>query len=492
MGQDIERQRFEPEEFAEFAERLEQNLDLLEHTIAKPGFGAGDSSIGAEVEMYLIDDEANPVPKNLDVIRDAHDDRLTIELNRFNLEFNSSPVATEGEPFSALRTEFEEGLRGLRTSAQSHGADINLVGILPTLRIQDLGRDAITDLTRYHALAHYLRVNRGAPFQVHIDGSEPLHLQSNDISPEGASTSFQIHLRVECDAFARTYNAAQLATGPVLAASGNSPFFLGHLLWEETRIALFQQTVDARIEDLKDWHSPARVTFGHGWVRSGIADLFREACALYPVLLPVLSDDEDSGEAPALRELRLHNGTIWRWNRGIYDPVGGGHLRVELRALPAGPTVVDMLANAAFIVGLTQWLSNSADRLVDAMPFEYACWNFYKAAQKGLDARLLWPSSRAPSPKEHRADELVLELLERAADGLAQLKVDSSDSDPLLEVISRRVKSKQTGARWQSQTVLADPASRDQSLTNMLLQYQEYSRSGVPVSDWPTPKAATS
>jgi hypothetical protein len=314
VGIDITKSEFSDEDFERFRSRLDAELRHLEELVAAPGFGQGPVSLGAEVEMYLADAEGQVVPKNMEVISKANDPRLTIELNRFNLEFNSSPTDAKGTPFKRLGDELREGLQNVQTAAKLHGGEVTLIGILPTLRVQDLGRDAITDLPRYHALANGLRKRRGAAFKIQIDGREPLHLLSDDISPEGASTSFQVHLRVAPENFNALFNAIQLTTAPVLAASGNSPFFLGHCLSEETRIALFRQTVDSRIENRQDWRSPGRVTFGHGWLHGGITELFRESCALHRPLLPCLDDEAELGDFSALRH---HKGTVWRWNRGI-------------------------------------------------------------------------------------------------------------------------------------------------------------------------------
>ena len=148
-----------------------------------------------------------------------------------------------------------------------------------------------------------------------------------------------------------------MLTAPVLAASGNSPTFLGHRLWHETRVALFKQAGDDRPPDrTPSGGMPPRVGFGNGWVREGALELFCESVALHEPLLPVCGGENPracarAGGIPRLDELRLHHGTVWKWNRPVYDPAYGGHLRIELRALPSGPTLCDMLANAAFLVG---------------------------------------------------------------------------------------------------------------------------------------------
>ena len=241
-----------------------------------------------------------------------------------------------------------------------------MVGILPTLRAEDLQLAALSDAARYRALNNGLRRLRQEPFRIRIDGADPLELAADDVGLEGANTSFQVHLRVDPDRFADHFNAAQLATGPVLAVAGNSPTFLGHRLWEETRVALFKQAVDDRDAAGRSSRRVSRVAFGTGWIATGAMELLEESVRLHEPVLPVLGAERPlerlaAGRVPALDELRLHQSTVWRWNRAIYDPAGGGHLRIELRALPAGPTVVDMLANAAFLLGLTLALAPDAD-----------------------------------------------------------------------------------------------------------------------------------
>jgi hypothetical protein len=342
VGTAIDRVEYSDEERARFAARLSASLEALEAVLARPGFGAGEATLGAELELFLIDGRARPLPRNRAVLRHTTDERLTVELDRFNLECNLRPCSLAGTPFRALEREIESGLAEARRAAASQGGRIVPIGILPTLEAADLDGSAITNLPRYRALSLRLRALKQAPFEIQIDGEEPLALSCDDVALEGATTSFQVHLRVPALAFADVFNAAQLATAPALAVAGNSPLFLGRRLWEETRIVLFTQATDARPEPSgEDWRPPSRVSFGRGWVRQGALELFREVVALHPPLLPVL-DEEDpleavrAGRVPRLPELRLHNGTVWSWNRAVYDPAGGGHLRVELRALPAG------------------------------------------------------------------------------------------------------------------------------------------------------------
>jgi gamma-glutamyl:cysteine ligase YbdK (ATP-grasp superfamily) len=494
MGLAIQQEEFRPEDYTRFSQRLAEDLEALRALLARPGFGAGPCTIGAELELYLVDKEGFPLPINRQVLGQTVDPRVTLELDRFNLEVNLRPGPLAGRPFSGLRAEFEDTLREVRRAAATQGARVAVIGILPTLREVDLGREALTGLPRYRALSAAIRRRRAAPFQVDISGEESLALTWDDVTLEGANTSLQYHLRVAPGDFARLYNAAQLATAPVLAVAGNSPVFLGRKLWDETRVALFRQAVDDRGEPGEQgFRQPhARVSFGHGWVREGAYELFAEAVALHPPLLPVLSPESPleraaAGGLPDLGELRLHQGTVWSWNRAIYDPKDSGHLRIELRSLPAGPTVVDMVANGAFLLGLTLGLAERVDALLPALPFLHACGNFLRAAREGLDAELMWPADEAPSPRPATALELVPRLLPVARRGLLLAGVDAAEADAMLGIIEQRVAKRTTGARWQRQVLsrLEARMPRQDALAAMLERYLTHAESGAPVHTWP-------
>ncbi len=486
---------------------MERCLDALGLLLRKPGFGVGDSTIGAELELFLVDRHGHSLPENQAVLDQAADQRVTLELDRFNLELNPSPSFLDGRPFSGLGQEMRGALERVRLAAAAHGGRVAMVGILPTLGTEDLHRSAITDSYRYRALNHGIQRLRQEPFRVEIAGpdGDMVAIQRDDVVLEGANTSFQVHLRVAPERYARAYNAAQLATAPVLAVAGNSPFFLGRRLWEETRIALFEQAVDDRDEAGRG-RLAARVAFGHGWVRDGALELFEESVRLHDPLLPVLADEDPldqlaAGGLPELEELRLHQSTVWRWNRAIYDAGYGGHLRIEMRALPAGPTIVDMLANAAFHVGVALAVAPSAAEWTTTLPFARANANFYQAARHGLDAEVDWPDGLARSwdgagqpsepaqPRRVGAAELVRRLVPQARRGLEHAGVAGDEVEHLLAVVDQRAASGQTGAVWQRRTLAAlEPRlGRERGLAAMLERYLELSHSDQPVHTWPLP-----
>lgn len=496
MGTEITREEFGEADYALFRKRLEDNLSELGRVLDRPGFGVGPVTIGAELELFLVDGTGQPLPLNHAVCAEAADPRITVEVDRFNLELNSTPVPLTGpdsRPFTVLGDELGLLLARADAAARIHQGRIALIGVLPTLTLAHLEAGVVTDAVRYRALGRGLQRLRQGPIQIRIAGEEPLELTSEHIALEGANTSFQLHLRVAPPDFTRVYNAAQLATAPVLAAAGNSPTFLGYRLWEETRIALFSQSVEDR-DTRGPRRRPSRSALGTGWLRGGALELFAESVRLYEPLLPWMSGPVglttgDQHAVPPLDELRLHQGTVWRWNRAVYDPAAGGHLRIEMRALPAGPTVTDMLANAAFLIGLTLWLADQDQRWTYALPFERAGHGFYRAAQHGLSAELSWPTGRRDQVRTLPAADLVAELLPAARQGLVGSGVAAAEADRLLEVIGARTATGQTGAAWQRAALAASRRgrTREQALAAMLEAYLSHAATGQPVHTWATP-----
>jgi hypothetical protein len=497
MGTDIDQEAFDERDYPRFAERLEEGLSALGQLLDRPGFGAGPATVGAELELFLVDGTARPLPRNQDVCAAVADPRVTVELNRFNLELNASPVLLAGRPFAALGGELNVLLDHVAGAAKDHAGRLALIGILPTLSQADLGPGMMTDTRRYRALNAGLRRLRRDAFPIRVSGADPLELASEDVTLEGANSSFQIHLRVDPAAFTRTYNAVQLAMAPALAVAGNSPTFLGHRLWEETRVAVFKQAVDDR-QRSGPRRQLARTALGTGWLRGGPLELFTESVRLHRPLLPACSQAPPPGgpgqpgaspgqQAPPLNELRLHQGTVWRWNRAIYDPASGGHLRIEMRALPSGPTMIDMLANAAFLIGLTLWLAGQDPQWTYALPFERADHGFYQAAKYGLSARLSWPAGHRDQVRALPAAKLVAELVPPARQGLLQAGVAEAEADTLLGVISARAACGQTGAAWQRATLAAAERRHDRqrALAVMLDRYLQCAETGLPVHTWP-------
>ncbi|MGH1462960.1 MAG: glutamate-cysteine ligase family protein [Neptuniibacter sp.] len=492
MGQEIDTEDFTSRDYEDFRLRLLENLKGLKTLLAKPGFGEGPSSIGAELELYLIDKNARPLSLNREVLSRCGHKQLALELNRFNLEYNLAPVEAAGNPFSQLEEEMVYAIQLVNEQLGHENGSALPIGILPTLKRSDFGLHAMTDESRFYALTKALQTLRGRMFCIHIDGDQPISLRSHDVTLEGANCSMQVHFRVEPSRFADTFNALQFVTPVVVALGANSPFMLGHKLWHETRIPLFRQAIDGRTHEECERSLPSRVDFGNGWVREGAYELFAEAVHLYEPILPVVGKENieeliKQGKMPVLNELRLHTGTIWPWNRAVYDANDGGHLRVEMRALPSGPTPCDMIANTAFALGVAKGLQDKMEEIIPALPFATQATNFYLAAEKGIKAELMWPDLSKPGGLVKRnITEIASELLDIAFEGLRQLGVKDSEAVKYLNIIKIRIEKGMSGAIWQRQEYQKQLKTKSESaaLTAMVQRYMHHSALNIPVAEW--------
>jgi gamma-glutamylcysteine synthetase len=470
MGQEITRTDFSEQDFARFATCLAEETGLAGRWLAEGRFQGDAHVAGFELEAWLLDHNAFPLPANEAYLARLADPLVVPELSRFNVELNGTPQALAGR---ALRRMEEELARTwhecLRVAHELEGTLI-MIGILPTVRQRDLTLANVSPLNRYYALnQELLRRRQFRPLQLDIQGREHLRITHEDVMLEAATTSFQVHLQAPAADVCRCYNASVILSAPLVALAANSPFLFARDLWDETRIALFEQAVDSGEGGL-DAH---RVTFGSGYLDGDPVACYRENLERYPVLLPILYAD---GRA-LLRHLRLHNGTIWRWNRLLVGFEGGRpHLRVEQRVMPAGPTIRDMIANAAVYLGAARFLAALEAGPEADLPFELARANFYAAARDGLAARIVWLDGRPAQV----ADVLLDEILPMARAGLRQLGVDEDDIDLYLDVAAARVRTGQNGARWQR--AHAQRYGRD--LFRLTADYLERQRSGRPVHEW--------
>jgi hypothetical protein len=475
----------------DYRRKVQLSLDVFETMLAQSSFDFERPLTGMEIECNLVDENYQPAMANRQVLAAIADPSFQTELGAYNIEFNVPPRPLPGESALELEAEVRASLNAAETKANEHGAHIVMIGILPTLMPEHLTGAWMSESTRYRALNDSIFTARGEDIAIDITGQEPLSLQTGSIAPESACTSMQLHLQVSPADFADNWNAAQVLAGPQLALGANSPYFLGHQLWAETRIELFTQATDTRPDELKAQGVRPRVWFGERWITS-IFDLFEENVRYFPSLLPELSEEDPAvelaaGRTPTLPELRLHNGTIYRWNRPVYDVVNGRpHLRVENRVLPAGPTVVDMMANSAFYYGLLRTLSEADRPIWSELSFPAAEHNFLAAAQHGIDARLYWPGLG-----EVTSAELVLrKLLPMAHDGLCSWGVAAEVRDRFLGVIEGRAKTGRNGAAWQVATVGAlqqRGLDRPRALAEMLRLYCERMHSNEPVHTWDGP-----
>jgi hypothetical protein len=488
MGQDVESRQFTREDRQRYREKVRRCLDVFARMLAESRFDTERRTMGLEIELNLTDESGDPAMVNTKVLDLIADPDFQTELAQFNIEVNVAPRRLSGSVFADLEPAVRKSLNHADKVAGEAGADVVMTGILPTLRAEHLTEHTLSANPRYRLINEQVFAARGEDLQIAIDGVERLSTYADTIAPEAACTSVQLHLQVNPESFAAHWNASQAIAGVQLAMGANSPFFFGKELWRETRIALFEQATDTRSDELKAQGVRPRVWFGERWITS-IFDLFEENVRYFPSLLPIVDDEDpvavlERGDVPQLGELRLHNGTIYRWNRPIYDVVRDKpHLRVENRCLPAGPTVVDVLANAAFYYGVVKVLAEADRPVWSQMSFSAAEENFHNGARHGIDAKIYWPGVG-----EVPATELVLRrLLPMAHEGLQQWGVDDADRERLLGIIEGRCLSGRNGAQWQVAEFRRryDDRDRPEALRDMMRAYIEHMHANEPVHTWP-------
>jgi len=471
-----------------FMKALLDDLRALEQMLETGMVESGVRRIGAEQEMFLVDANLGPAAVAEEVLGRVNDSRFVAEIARFNLEANLTPLVLGGRCFRRMEEELTEVLGLARLGARECGADVLLGGILPTLAMSDLGLKNLTPRPRYLELNRVISQLRGGTFSAHIKGADELQVTHDNILMDACNASFQVHLQVDPQDFACAYNLAQVITAPVLAAAVNSPLLLGRRLWQETRVALFQHSNDARTSAQQARSQPPRVGFGEGWLTQSVIELFRRQIARFRVIVTA-EPDEDSlavlarGLVPGLSALRLHNGTVWPWNRACYGiSEGRPHLRIENRALPGGPTILDEVANAAFFTGLMTALPGEYGEVSKSMTFDDAATNFFAAARYGLGSRLTWVDG-----KRHIAPALILDhLLPLARAGLKQAGVEGTDIDRYLGTIEERVRVGQTGAQWmlKSLAAMGDEGTSDMRQRKLAAAMLERQQSDAPVHRW--------
>src|SRR3954447_5021943 len=489
MGTEVDLQEFSRADRTRHREKVRRCLDVFARMLRESYFDIEDPMTGMEIEFNLVDDEGHPSLKSAEALEAIANPSFQTELAQFNLEINVRPRRLGARGVSGFEDDLRSSLNHAEAKSNEVRAHMVMIGILPTLEDGHLSPSNVSPNPRYKLLSDQILAARGEDLVIDINGPERLQTTSDSIMPEAACTSTQLHTQVSPDNFAAYWNASQAISGIQLAIGANSPYLLGKQLWQETRIPLFEQTTETRSEELKEQGVRPRVWFGERWINS-IFDLFEENVRYFPALLPV-TDDEDplevleEGETPSLSELKLHNGTIYRWNRPVYDVVDGvPHLRVENRVLAAGPSVIDTMANAAFYFGLVRTLAEDDRPLWSQMSFSAAEENFHVGAQHGIRARVYWPGIG-----EVDATELVLRrLLPMAHRGLEQWGVESDEASRLLGIIEQRCVLGRNGASWYVDRVTAleeKGTDRAEALRLTLQDYRELMHANEPVHTWP-------
>ncbi|HHQ47647.1 MAG TPA: hypothetical protein ENK19_02020, partial [Acidobacteria bacterium] len=451
MGEQNVRSKTEVAELRRFLKHLLRDVRAMERMLEEGLIESGVRRIGAEQELFLVDDTWRPAPLSTEVLQEVRDPHFTPELARFNLEFNLDPLPFGGDCLRIMEDQLHQLLDLARTAAARCGARPVLTGILPTLTKSDLSMDNMTPNPRYFALNEAMTRLRGGEYEFQIHGIDELAFHHDSIMVEACNTSFQVHFQVDPDQFAPMYNAAQAAAGPTLAAVANSPLLFGKRLWQETRVALFQQSIDTRRSAPHLREQAPRVSFGRQWVRSSVLEIFREDIARFRAILSTELDENplqvlDRGGIPSLDALRLHNSTVYRWNRVCYGigENGSAHLRIENRALPSGPTVRDEVANAALWFGLVSGLLAEYGDVSRKMLFEDVHTNFFAAAQHVINSQQIWIGGKVLPAREL----LLKELIPLARHGLETSGIEAADIDRYLGLMEERVEAAQPGAQW--------------------------------------------
>ena len=475
MGEEIADEEFSPSDYDEYHSSLAKETEILEMWISEGRLRDDRAFAGFEQEAWLLNDRFDPAPLNETFIETAKSDMVSAELAKFNVELNVEPLELHGSCIQEFHDELEENWKYCSEIAERIGSKLTMIGILPTVRDEDLIIENMSGLNRYKALnEQVMQARKGRPMHLDIAGHEHLESIHYDVMLESAATSFQIHRQIPLVSAPRYINTAIALSAITVAIGTNSPYLFGKNLWEETRIPLFEQAVEVGGLGSAVQGPIRRVTFGGNYIRQNVLECFRENLDHYPVLLPVHLDNTDN----SLPHLRLHNGTIWRWNRPLlgFDKTGVPHIRLEHRVVSAGPTIIDEIANSVFFYGLLEWYTGLDDPIEALITHSQAKTNFYEGARLGIDAHIEWLDN-----KKVQIGKLVVdELLQLSRLGLRKLEIDKQDIDDYLDIIEARIRKHQCGSHWQKSFI--DKNGPD--MHAMLETYYTNQLSGNPVHDW--------
>jgi hypothetical protein len=474
MGEEIQKESFDQADYDRFQQRLEQETELVRGLFARRAFDNQSRMLGYELELCLADASGNPSKNNIDIIEATENPLFTSELAKFNMEINGNPFPYRGDIFNRVEGDLNDLFKQATDAANRFETQIGMFGVFPSVTRDHLNPDQyMTELHRYNQLNRQLLRMRGRPIQLLLDGDEQLEVEKQDVMLEALATSLQIHLQVPFDEIVPTYHAGLWSSMLILGATANSPLVLGKCCWQESRIGIFKQAVDTRNEQEIEDHIIPRVHLGKRYIDS-LLDLFEDNFYYSPILPEVLDRPLED-----LHHLSLHNGTIWRWVRPIiaHNKDGSYHLRLELRVVPSGPTLVDTLANIVFYVGLTEGLKSLGDELTQ-VPYETLETDFYRAAREALAASVHWPDGRELPMKQILLEQAI--PLARA--NLKQAGI--GDTDRWLDIIEARVKKEATGAHW-----IAKHWKRHGNSAQLVREYIEQARTNQPVHLWRDPAA---
>lgn len=476
MGKEIENKGFTAEEIAEFRHRLQAETQLVESWFKTNAFKRDQHMTGIELEAWLVNENMLPDPFNDVFLEELALDQVVPEIAKFNFELNSHPYPLQGDAFSRLEKELQHLWKTCENKAQEHDKHALLIGTLPTLRPHMLDMQYLSAQNRYAVMnQQVMKMRDGKPLYIRLEGKDHLYMYMDSVIAECAATSLQIHLSVNQDQAKRYYNASILAAPFLIAISANSPYFFGKELWDESRIAVFEQAVDLHATNKKG-QDIRRVTLGNGYIQESLFELYEENTHDYPILLAELDSDYDVNK---LAHMQLHNGTIWRWNRPIIsrDKAGIPQLRIEQRCPSAGPTIIDSIANAAFSIGLVDYLANHEVVPEDIISFDEAEHNFYKASRQSFFCKVRWIDGRLHDMR----DLLLYEIYPHVKQALLKRGMNQTDVSTYLDgVIYPRLEKCVNGTVWQKAFI----HMHGKRFQELLESYVANQYTGRPVHSW--------
>lgn len=477
MGEEIDAVEFSEQDFKIYAQHLQEETSLLADLFSQNKLSSHTAKAGFELEVWIVDKDANPAPLNDSFLKKLNDSLVSPELSRFNIELNGAPENLQANALSNLHASLEKSWRHCFSTSEAFDASLVMIGILPSVTDKQLVLKNMSNMKRYFALNKQVLAHRkGKPLTLDITGHEHLKTEHHNVMLESATTSFQLHWQIPISESVRAYNASIIASAATVAISANSPYLFEKDLWDETRIPLFEQAVEVGGFNDAAFGPIKRVSFGSGYARESLMEVFQENLEHYPVLLPV----EYNNDANELKSLRLHNGTIWRWNRpliGFDEITNQPHLRIEHRVIAAGPTIVDGIANAAFYYGLANYLKNLACAPELEIPFSTAKDNFYKAAKSSLSANVKWLDGYSGKMKTL----LEQQLIPNAEEGLREMNISEDDIILYMGIIKQRVNNEQHGANWLRRYKEKYACSMQQ----LTAEYAKHQNTAKPVHTWP-------
>ena len=468
MGEEIQTTHFSAQDFKKFRSLLDQETETLLQYFQKAKFSLQENIAGFELEAWLVDDNMSVSPQSTAMMAELNSFEVVPELAKFNFEMNVPPLPLQGDMLSKYELHLLRNYKACVIAASKTNSHPLLIGILPTIKTNDLSLENMSQQNRYKALNDQIMHIMNGEVKLHIKNQDELNHTHYNVMPESATTSLQIHLQLPVKKANRFFNAAIIGSAPMVAIAANSPFFLGKQLWDETRIPLFEQSINTNQQ-----LAHQRVGFGSAYVKTNWHEMYQENIKLHQPILPIIANDENN----PFHHIQLHNGTIWRWNRPLigFDPDGTAHLRLEHRTCAAGPSIVDNIANIAFYVGLVHYLANLDQCPEDNLDFKSATNNFYNCAQQGFDAEIKWIDH-----KTYTITKLLHNLVPVVKQQLEIIGLDQNDIDKYIGIIEQRIKTKQNGANWQK----AFAQKNNFDMQSLTFAYFNNQRNFQPVHEW--------